>query len=55
MGNIGGVTDYSIVIMKGLGREFVVPKVHVEAFDGAEVRLDLPYNQLEEDYKRIVD
>lgn len=55
VGNIGGVTDSSIVILKGPGREFIVPKPHVEAFDCAEVRLDLPYNDLEASYKRIVD
>jgi hypothetical protein len=55
IGNIGAVTDNSIVILKGPGREFIVPKVHVEAYDGAEVRLDLPYNDLEASYKRIVD
>ena len=55
VGNVAGVTDSSIVILKGPGREFIVPKVHVEAYDGAEVRLDLPYNHLEASYKRIVD
>ena len=55
VGNIGGVTDSSIVIMRGPGREFIVPKVHVEAYNGAEVILDLPYNDLEASYKRIVD
>lgn len=55
VGNIGGVTDQTLVIMQGPGREFVVPKAHVEAFDGAEVRLDLPYNEMEAHYKRIAD
>ncbi len=55
VGNIGGVTDNTIVILKGHGREFIVPKAHVEAYDGAELRLDLPYNELEASYKRIVD
>lgn len=55
VGNIGGVTDQSVVIMQGPGREFVVPKAHVEAFDGAELRLDLPYNEMEAHYKRIAD
>ena len=55
VGNIGGVTDSSIVIMRGPGREFIVPKVHVEAYNGAEVVLDLPYNHLEASYKRIID
>jgi hypothetical protein len=54
-GNIGAVTDNAIVILKGPGRQFIVPKVHIEAYDGAEVRLDLPYNELEASYKRIVD
>ena len=55
VGNIGGITDNAIVILKGPGREFIVPKVHVKTYDGAEVRLDLPYNDLEASYKRIVD
>jgi hypothetical protein len=55
VGNIGAITDNSIVIMRGPGREFIVPKAHVQAFDGAEVRLDLPYNDLEASYKRIAD
>lgn len=55
IGNIGAVTDSSVVIMRGPGREFIVPKAHVEGFDGAEVRLDLPYNDVEASYKRIVD
>ena len=55
VGNIGAVTDNSIVILKGPGREFIVPKAHVQAFDGAEIKLDLPYNDLEASYKRIVD
>ena len=55
VGNIGGVTDYSIVVMQGPGKEFVIPKTHVEGFDGAEVRLDLPYNELEASYKRVAD
>jgi hypothetical protein len=55
VGNIGGITDNAIVILKGPGREFIVPKVHVEAYNGAEVSLDLPYNDLEASYKRIID
>jgi hypothetical protein len=55
VGNIGGVTDSAIVILKGPGREFIVPKVHVEAYNGAEVALDLPYSDLEARYKRIID
>jgi hypothetical protein len=55
VGNIGAVTDNAIVILKGPGREFIVPKSHVEAYNGAEVRLDLQYNDLEASYKRIID
>ena len=55
VGNIGAVTDETIVIMRGPAREFIVPKSHVEGFDGAEVRLDIPYRELEASYKRAVD
>jgi hypothetical protein len=35
--------------------EFILPKTYVQGFNGAKVRLDLPYNDLEASYKRIVD
>ncbi|GEM_PF-309682 len=55
VGNVGAVTDETIVIMRGPAREFIVPKSHVEGFDGAEVRLDISYRELEASYKRVVD
>ena len=52
MGFSGGVTDNSLVILRGL-EGVIVPKVHGEAYDDAEIRCDLPYNDLEAGYNRI--
>ncbi|MEW5840476.1 hypothetical protein [Nitrososphaera sp.] len=37
----------TITILKGASREYKLPKSYVEGFDGAEVWLSIPYNELQ--------
>jgi hypothetical protein len=55
VGNVGAVTGDTIVIIKGPTREFIVPKSHVSEFDGAEVHLDLPFQDLQASYRTMSD
>lgn len=55
VGNVGAVTDETLVVLRGPSREFIIPKSRVDGFDGAEVRLNIPYPELEASYKRITD
>lgn len=46
IGNIIQVTDNSIRIMQGATKQYMIPKQHVEGFNGSEVFLDLPFREL---------
>ena len=45
-GIVVGVSSWNLIIQKGVTRELIVPKEHVEGFDGNEVYLDIPSNEL---------
>ena len=51
-GNVIEIEDDTITVVHGTRVEFVIPKDNVEGFDGAEVRLDLPYKDLGKYLKR---
>lgn len=40
----------SIIILSSGFREYRVPKIHVKTFDGSQVYLDLPFNELHQYY-----
>lgn len=46
-GNIIAISGDTITILQGTKREYLVPKSHVEGFNGSEVFLDLSINDLE--------
>jgi hypothetical protein len=46
VGNIIQVTNDSIRIMQGATKQYLIPKSHVEAFNGSEVFLDIPFREL---------
>jgi hypothetical protein len=47
VGNVIAIADGNITIFQGRKREYLVPKSHVEGFNGSEVFLDLSFNDLE--------
>jgi hypothetical protein len=53
VGNIGAVLGDSLAILYGGHSEFVIPKAHVEGFDGSEVHLDLPFSEMKNYVKKI--
>lgn len=46
VGSIIQVAGENIRIMQGVNRQYDVPKIHVEGFDGSEVYLDIPYSEI---------
>ena len=48
VGYIAADDDESIIILASGLREYSVPKSHVKAFDGSQVDLDFPLNELEQ-------
>jgi hypothetical protein len=48
VGYIAADDDESIIILSSGFREYNVPKSHVKAFDGSQVELDFPLNELEQ-------
>jgi hypothetical protein len=51
VGTIIAILGDSITILQGTKREYQVPKSHVEGFNGSEVFLDLPFNDILKSYK----
>lgn len=47
VGNVIAIAGDTITIFQGRNREYLVPKSHVEGFNGSEVFLDLSINNLE--------
>jgi hypothetical protein len=48
VGYIAADDDESIIILASGFREYNVPKSHVRAFDGSQIELDFPWNELEQ-------
>jgi hypothetical protein len=51
VGTIIAILGDAITILQGTTREYQVPKSHVEGFNGSEVLLDLPFNDVVKSYK----
>jgi hypothetical protein len=51
VGTIIAILGDAIIILQGTKRGYQVPKSHVEGFDGSEVFLDLPFNDVVKSYK----
>ena len=51
VGNVIAILGDEITILQGTKREYQVPKSHVEGFNGSEVFLDLPLNDVLKSYK----
>ncbi|MEO9320620.1 MAG: DUF2171 domain-containing protein [Nitrososphaera sp.] len=50
MGNVAEVDEKNLVIIQGVAseKEYNVPHSAVEEFNGAEVRLNVPYSQVKQ-------
>lgn len=48
VGFIAADDDQSIIVLASRFREYNIPKSHVRAFNGSQVELDLPWNELEQ-------
>ena len=46
VGYIAAEDENSIFILASRFKEYNIPKIHVSAFDGSQVYLDLPSNEL---------
>jgi hypothetical protein len=46
VGIVVGVSDQNIIVQKGVTREVILPKENVEGFDGNEVFLNMPSEEL---------
>jgi hypothetical protein len=46
VGNIIQIGSDTLTIMQGATRLYTVPKSHVEGFNGSEVFLDIPFDEL---------
>jgi hypothetical protein len=46
VGNVFSIAGDIITIMGGKVREYNIPKSHIEGFNGSEVFLDIPYDEL---------
>ena len=51
VGKVIAILGDAITILQGTKRAYQVPKSHVEGFNGSEVFLDLPFNDILKSYK----